>query len=279
MVVIRSNNNFSQSWLQTLAALPSDLKKSVYPGLQLALRDMRSSYRMNILGYTWILLPPLVTTVVWLLLGQAGLLAPTLNTKMPYAVFIVTGTVLWSLFSDALNAPREQLKQNLETLSNQVVLPEVLLVAGCGQVAVNFVVRCLMIIVVLFWTGFKPSIWCGGFFVAAAAIMLSGLTLGVIICPLASIYRDIGQAINIALPVLMFSVPVVYSVPEQGILKTIMISNPLTPAFISARESLNDKMPWDSIIALGAIACSALVAFFAGWAVLKFAVTYIIERK
>lgn len=86
----------------------ADLRVS--PGLawRLFLHTLRANYRRSWLGYLWLLAPPLATTATWVFLSAARVLNVG-ATETPYTVYVLTGTMLWQVFADAINSPLQQL--------------------------------------------------------------------------------------------------------------------------------------------------------------------------
>ena len=50
---------------------------------------------------------PLANAAVWLFLNGSGIVTPG-DTGLPYPVYVFAGTMLWSVFMDAANAPLQQ---------------------------------------------------------------------------------------------------------------------------------------------------------------------------
>ena len=67
---------------------------------RLVKRDMASQFRQSFLGYLWIILPPVATTIVFTLLRKANIInVPMPEDAMPYALFVLVGTTIWGLFT------------------------------------------------------------------------------------------------------------------------------------------------------------------------------------
>ena len=66
-------------------------------------------------GY-WTLIIPLANTAVWLFLTSSKVVQVE-ATPVPYPVFVFTGTLLWSILLDALNAPMQQVNANKALLA------------------------------------------------------------------------------------------------------------------------------------------------------------------
>ena len=109
--------------LATPGILWQDMLHDLWAGRELAwrlaVRDINSQYRQSALGILWALIVPLANTGVWLFLSASKVvqLSPT---SIPYPVFVFTGTLLWSILIDALNAPLMQVNANKSLLAKLI---------------------------------------------------------------------------------------------------------------------------------------------------------------
>ena len=71
------------------------------------MRDISAQYRQAFLGILWAFFLPLANTVTWVFLSRAGIVSVG-ETAMPYAAYVFTGTMLWAILLDAINAPLRQ---------------------------------------------------------------------------------------------------------------------------------------------------------------------------
>ena len=276
--IVRSSDSDFSDIRNLLSRMFADAAASFYVGRQLAVRDLYSTYRQSILGFLWILLPPLVTTALWLGLNQAGI-AKVYTAGLPYAIFLTAGTLLWTLFTDALNSPRSQVAANMATLGTVNFPPEAVLVSGLIQLLVNFGVRLSILIAMLFWFRCDISAWIPMYLAFAVIVIGLGLVAGMLIVPFAVLYRDVGQTIGLVLPLFMYVTPVVYSLPEQGILRWLMLLNPLTYPIEGARLSLFSYPGHLNLgICLGMIPL-LLLGLLAVWMIFRITLPYLIERS
>src|SRR5436190_9728657 len=81
-----------------------DLAASRELAWRLCVRNISAQYRQSALGYFWAIGPPLMTSVLFILLNSANLLRMG-DTGVAYPVYVIVGTVSFSLFLDALNMP------------------------------------------------------------------------------------------------------------------------------------------------------------------------------
>ena len=117
-----------------------DLSASRELAWRLFARNITTQYRQTALGYVWAIGPPLMTSVIFILLNSANLLRPG-DTGVPYPVFVIVGTVAFGLFLDALTAPLGAIRGAPGILPKLKFLHEALVLAAMGQLLFNFAVR------------------------------------------------------------------------------------------------------------------------------------------
>ena len=67
---------------------------------RLVFRNFSAQFRQSFLGYLWVAFPPVATTIVFALLRQAQIVnVPMADGAMPYALFALIGTTVWSFFT------------------------------------------------------------------------------------------------------------------------------------------------------------------------------------
>ena len=72
---------------------------------KLAKRDLIAQYRQSILGYIWLVLLPVVNTIIWILVRKSGLLVNNGDEVLPYTLYVFSGTMVFQIFSEALQTP------------------------------------------------------------------------------------------------------------------------------------------------------------------------------
>lgn len=90
-----------------LREMLSDLWAGRELAWRLAVRDISAQYRQAFLGLLWAFILPLANTLTWIFLQGSGVVRMG-ETALPYAVYVFTGTMLWAIFMEALNAPLKQ---------------------------------------------------------------------------------------------------------------------------------------------------------------------------
>ena len=249
--------------------------------IALATRDISAQYRQSFLGVFWILLIPIVNSAVWLLLNNSGSLTITVS-GMSYKSFLISGTVLWSIFVDSLNMPLNQFSVNRQMLAKINFPRESLILSGIIVLAINSVIKVAAALILLKTTGAQIS----GYILIApypvALIMLIGICLGLLLLPIGILYDDVKRILPYLTQAIMLLTPVVFPESSSGLMGLIMGYNPLVPIFRFARyvmigdsniyhflSQLISTMP---IFALSTIAIQML------WLIIKASLPVYIER-
>lgn len=213
----------------------SDIKKSLFLAKQLAKRDIKAAYRQSFLGITWLFITPLFTSLVWIILNASGTVKLS-DTGIPYPLYAFSGTLLWSIITEAINTPMQVTNAARGILSKINFPKEGLLLSGIYKLLFNSVVKVLLLLVfvVVFGVGFHKSILFLPLILIGA--ILFGTTIGLIVTPIGLLYQDVSKIISIGLRFLMYATPVVYAIPKEGAVKAIMELNPITPIIVTARD-------------------------------------------
>lgn len=243
---------------------------------QLALREIRAQYRQTVLGYLWIFAVPVANSAVWILIHGSGVITVG-DTGMSYPVFVLTGTIFWSIVMDAVNAPLRQTIAAKSMLTKIKFPHEALILSGAYLTLFSSAIRLTVLIVVLPLFGMSPgwTLLLAPF--AVLALVLAGTTLGVLITPVGLLYGDIGRGLPLLLQFLMFLSPVVYPVPKSGLAASLVEWNPLTPLIVTARALLTGQVP-ETFVSVSLVTLGIVCILFFAWAAYRIAMPILIER-
>lgn len=214
-----------------------DLKATREIGWRLFLRNLRSQYRQSWLGYLWLIFPPLATALIWVFLTKAKILTIN-NTTVPYPVYVLTGMFLWQTFVETLNCPLQQLSSSKAMITKVKFPHEALILAGLGGVLFNLAIRIVALVVVLLW--FKISFSITFLFAPLGifSILIFALAIGLLLTPIGLLYNDVANSLSIFTTIWFFLTPIVYPMPKEGLLASILSFNPLTSLIITTRNWL-----------------------------------------
>ena len=215
-----------------------DISKSNFLAFQMAKRDIQSQYRGSILGFFWAIAPIVTNSLVWIFLSSSGTVNVNTGVQIPYILFVVIGTTLWSIFTESLFIPISSVNSGRGILSKINFPKEALLISGFYKMFFNLSIKLFFIIVILCIYGIKPSFEMLYFPIYLLILVLFSFVLGLLFTPIGLIYNDVSRIINTVVPFLMYITPVVYAAPKQGFFRYFFEINPLTFIITDARNSL-----------------------------------------
>lgn len=225
-------------FFQELKAIYKDIRSSSFLAYQMAKRDLQSQYRQSLMGFFWAFAPIITNSVVWLFLNSSGTVNVNAESSVPYVVFVIIGTTLWSIFTESLLIPLTSVNAAKSILSKINFPKEALLISGLYKMIFNLVLKLLLIAAILLIYGINPGSSVVAFPFILLVITISSFSLGLLLTPIGLIYTDISKLLTTAVAFIMYITPVVYAVPKQGLFKKLFELNPLTYMFNDARSSL-----------------------------------------
>lgn len=199
-------------------------------------RELQLRYRQTALGFTWVILQPLVSSLILAVIFSAMGIA---RTSVPYVAVVFTGIIVWQFFSSSVQRAGNSvvLEGNLIT---KVYFPRLIVpLSTVGAASVDFCVSTVVLFFVLLLYRIRPD-WHIVFFplfILLTAIAAIGVSLS--ISALNVKYRDFMHAAPFLLQVWMFASPVVYeanAVPERW--RVFFELNPAVGFIEGARWSL-----------------------------------------
>ena len=228
--------------LKMLRETVEDMWKSRFLSKQLAERDIKAQYRQSYLGIIWAFITPIATAAVWVFLNLSGTIKVT-DTGIPYPVYAFTGTLLWSIIREAINSPTASTNSARGLLSKINFPKEALVISGIYKLLFNSSIKILLLLVFvfLFGIGFHWSLLLLPFVILGA--LLFGTMIGLFLTPISMLYNDVGKIVGMGFSFLMYITPVVYAIPERGIMKDIMEMNPFTPIILTSRDLITGASP------------------------------------
>lgn len=175
-------------------------------------------YKQTILGPLWILLNPLITTVIFNVIfgGIAGI--PT--DGVPSFLFYMAGNTLWTLFASCINNTANTFVANAGVLG-KVYFPRLAIpVSQVLTALLNFAIQLAMFL--CFWAYFalrgevRFTLWALALPLLFIEVALLGLGVGIIVSSLTTKYRDLAIAVTFGVQLWMYATPVVYSMNTLG---------------------------------------------------------------
>ena len=272
--VYQKENNLKIGTL--LKATAKDFFGSHFLAKQLATRDIKSQYRQSYLGIVWAFITPISSAFVWIFLSATGTVNLS-DTGVPYPIYVFSGTLIWSIITEAINSPTSSTNAARGIISKINFPKEALVLSGIYKLLFNSSIKIglLIILIFVFGVGFHWSLLL--FPLAIVAAIVFGTTIGLFFTPISLIYTDIAKIISMGLSLLMYITPVVYAIPKTGIMKTIMELNPFTALILTSRDLALGSVPEYLNYFFGVFVVSATL-FFIGLVLYRISIPIIVER-
>lgn len=261
----------------TLKAAAAEFPQAHALGYRIAERNIKARYRQSMMGILWALLPPLATASVWIFLNQSNVIQLN-SVGGNYALFAITGTMLWTVFSGSVMLPVNTVQGNTSILVKINFPREALLITAFYEVAFNTLISLAIIVLELLFFQVPLSYSTLLFLPSLVLLMLMAICVGLIILPVAMLYKDLQFLVPLGLQFAMYLTPVVYVIPDQGLTGTLLKLNPVSPVLSAARDFLlgaNVAIPYDTLVI---IALATIALLLIGVVLHRIAMEILIER-
>lgn len=230
-------HNGLEAFTDAIQSLVRDFPQSRGLAWRILLRDTRAQYRQSLIGYVWLFLPPLATVLVWVLLNKSSVVNIDAG-NVPYPLFVITGTVLWTAFNASVMAMQEIMGSARSMLSKVNFPHEALIMTAFGKALLNSAIPALLVIPALLIYDVSPGTTALMFPLGLLCLVLLGSAVGLLFVPLGALFGDVGRVIQLALRFGFFVTPVIYALPEDGLTRTLLLWNPVTAPLVSSRSWL-----------------------------------------
>lgn len=243
---------------------------------RLAVRDINAQYRQTALGLLWAFILPLAHTFTWIFLNRSGIVKIS-DTALPYSIYVFTGTMIWAIFTDAVNAPLQHTIASKQMLAKINFPREALVVSGIYQTLFKGAIKIILLLSVLvffkIYTGWTLILFPFGIL----SLVLAGTALGLLLTPVGLLYTDIGKSLPLLMQFLMYLSPVIFPMPTSGWAAAIFRYNPITPLILTTRDWLTGFSPeyFGYFLLVNSFIMALLLAV---WIIFRAAMPILIER-
>lgn len=232
----------------------------------LVLRDIKALYKQTVLGFTWAIIRPVFSMVIFSVIF--GGLAKVPSDGIPYPIFSYAALIPWTYFSTAMTFSSQSLISNT-SIFTKVYFPRIIIpLVPIFSKLVDFGIAFAILFVLMVWYAIVPTINILWVPLLIILMILISAGIGMWLSALAIQYRDIPHGIQFLSQLLLYAAPVVWPVSlisekygELG--KLIYGLYPMAGVIEGFRSALlgHNPMPWD-LIGMGTITC--VILFFTG---------------
>ncbi len=190
-------------------------------------RDLKVRYKQTLLGFTWVILQPVINMVVFTILFGELLSVPT--DGIPYPIFSFAALLPWTYFAGSLTRSSTTLVGSANLISKvyfpRMVIPISGVLSGFVDFAIAFIILVIMMLVYRIIPTWNLLLLPLFLFLA----MLTALGFGLWLSALNVRFRDINHLVPFIIEIWKYATPVIYGsalIPEK--FRFILGLNPLT---------------------------------------------------
>lgn len=207
---------------------------------ELVKTDFKIRYQGSVLGYLWAVLRPMLLfailyTVFAKILKMGG--------DIPhYSVYLMTGTVFWSFFSECTSQGIQAIVGRSDLL-RKISFPKwIIVVSSTITALINFLINLCVIIVFALLNGVIPSVtWLLAPLVILELYLLS-LGIAFFLGSINVKYRDISSIWEVLMQALFYAVPIIYPITmvsaSSVVAAKVLLLNPIAQVIQDARYLL-----------------------------------------
>ena len=201
LVTIEPGRGFGGAWLREFWAYRELL-------FFLAWRDVKVRYKQTALGVLWVVMQPLLMTLIFSLF--LGKLARVPSDGFPYPVVVFAGLLPWTFFSNAVTQGVTSIVGNTNLIT-KVYFPRFIIPASvvAGRL-IDFGVAFIILFGLMAY--YRVALTWQLAMIPVLVLITSILALGVVtfVAALNVRYRDIGVVLPVVIQLWMFASPVLY---------------------------------------------------------------------
>lgn len=207
-------------------------------------RDFKTLYKQTILGPLWIIINPILTTIMQIFVF--GNLANISTDGMPHVVFYMAGNTIWLYFSGCLNKTANTFVGNAHVFGKvyfpRLVTPISIVISGL----ISFAVQFGIFIVFAAWFWFRGiiapniTVLLLPFYMLQLAMLSMGC--GIIISALTTKYRDLSIVVTFGIQLWMYASAIIFpisSIPGKWV--QLLMLNPIVPIVEAFRYAFTGR--------------------------------------
>jgi len=187
------------------------LFKEIYQNRELiwalALKDLQVRYKRSALGFLWALLNPLMMMVILTMV-----FSKLLPAQDHYSIFLMSGLLPWTFFSQALSYSADSIVTNGDLLKKVYVTKSVFPVAATLSNVINFALSMIPLVLLLAVLRFPFHRTWPYVLVPFASLLLIALGFGFFVAMANVFFRDVAHILQIVLQAWYFVTPVMYPI-------------------------------------------------------------------
>jgi lipopolysaccharide transport system permease protein len=183
----------------------------------LAWRDIKVRYKQTVLGLSWSIIRPLLTTIIFTVVFNLVAKLPS-PSHVPYAILVMSGMLPWQFFANALSETSNSLVGNANLIS-KIYFPRLIIPASSIVTSlVDFFISLGLLFLMMVYYQFVPNIKIVLLPLFLFLALLISLGTGLYMTALNVKFRDFRYIIPFVIQIGAYVTPVGFSssqVPEK----------------------------------------------------------------
>ena len=204
-------------------------------------RNFVTKYKQTILGPLWLIISPVLTTLMYVLVF--GNIAGLSTDGTPQMAFYMSGNLLWTYFAYCVNQTSNTFVANAGIFGKvyfpRLVTPISTVLTGLLDLTIQFgLFVIILIIYALTGTTISINPWVLLTPVLILQLAMLGMGVGIIVSSLTTRYRDLTILVTFGIQLWMYASPIVYSlsqIPER--FRFLYMLNPVSPIVVIFRHA------------------------------------------
>lgn len=179
----------------------------------LAWRDIKVRYKQTVLGLSWSIIRPLLTTIIFTVVFNrvAKMSAPP---GVPYAILVMSGMLPWQFFANALSESSNSLIGNANLIS-KIYFPRLIIPASSIVTSlVDFLITIGLLFLMMAYYQFLPDLKIVFLPLFLLLALVVSLGVGLYMTALNVKYRDFRYIIPFVIQIGIYLTPVGFSSSE-----------------------------------------------------------------
>lgn len=277
-VRIYSPNSGVSKPFKLLAEIFKGFKEGRFLAYQLFVRDLKASVRQSFLGFLWHFIPAIAQAIIWIVLNSQEVVSVKDIPMDSYPAFVITGTIIWSLFTEGVNKPLNRFNAAKSMMVKLNFPREAIILAAFYDMLFSLFLKMVVLIPSLIILGYYPTFDWVISFVGILSMYIMAVSLGMLLVPLGMLYTDINKGIGLFFQLLMYLSPVVFAFQTSGAMGWIHKYNPVS-AYIELIRSGFGGYEFTLQIELLVWVLISLIIFLFSLIFLKLSLPAILERS
>lgn len=206
--------------------------------IELVKKGIKLKYRRSYLGIIWTLLEPLLTTIVLTIVFQK-LLGTSSKQGEPYAIYILTGRLLYGFFNESTKVAMRSIRAN-SAMIKKVYVPKYLY--PLSSVLYTYVIFLMSLVILALASavlGVVPTIHILEAVISLIVLFLFCFGLSMILATISVFFRDLEYLWNVLSMLIMYCSAIFYYTTRlTGLASYLVKLNPLYCIISNFRSSV-----------------------------------------